>query len=820
MNHDDMSEHSTMLRRWSNQFELNADYWKRLSAIIVVGGATIFLLLTLHPDLILRNNTPTGGDMGAHVWGPAFLRDHLLNNFRLAGWSMDWYAGLPVYRYYMVVPALFIVALNLVLPYGIAIKIAAVIGILTLPYCAWLFGRFARFAYPIPEMLAIAATIFLYDESFTIYGGNIASTMAGEFSFSIALSLSILGFALVARGLETGKYLAASSIVVALSALSHGIVLLFVFGGVALMLLFWIPQKIDGRRDNTSVVFGVKIIGLAILLSAFWVIPFVTSHAYMTDMKYEPRPSGSSDSFWSMYFPLSTLWDAIIMSLALLGLASQVVRRHKIGMWMGAYGVLLAAGVYFARGGLPVIGLLWNPRILPFFYLLRYFLFAIGIYEVVAFAARVLSLERVARQALSRNGSDDEAQFAQISSARTKVSFNLGVLVAFVVATFIVVGFRFQELPFGSVKTNAAGKSEYVWGPIRGASSNDGFVDGWARWNFTGYEGKSAYGEYHDVVTTMKSLGADPSQGCGRAVWENNGELNKYGTTMGLMLLPFWTNGCISSMEGLFFEAAGTTPYHFITAAAMSKQSSNPVRELRYDNNDAAKGVAYMRALGVKYFMGFTPEAVTAASAQPGLIKVAQSGPWVIFRVTESDLVVPIAVQPVVVSMASGDPRERWLEIGTSWFQHADEWAALPADAGPQEWQHIDAKIDLTRREGEPGASGRRVDIVTPGEAIEPVALPPVVVSNIEMGQSAVSFSVDKIGVPVLVRVSYFPNWKVDGAKGPFRVAPNMMVVIPTSNIIKLHYGSTSRDYMAYLLTFIGIGMLVRRRRRMRREFQ
>jgi hypothetical protein len=820
MNHDDMSERSTMLRRWSNQFESNADYWKRLSTIIVVGAATIFLLLTLHPELIFRNNTPTGGDMGAHVWGPAFLRDHLLSNFRLAGWSMDWYAGLPVYRYYMVVPALFIVAVNFILPYGIAIKVAAVIGILTLPFCAWLFGRFARFAYPIPEMLAIAATIFLYDESFTIYGGNIASTMAGEFSFSIALSLSILAFALVARGLESGKYLAAGSIVVALSALSHGIVLLFVFGGVALMLLFWIQPKTEGFRDNESVVFGIKVIGLAVLLSAFWVIPFVTSHAYMTDMKYEPRPSGSSDSFSSMYFPLSTTWDTIIMSLALVGALSQFVRRQKIGMWMGVYCALLAAGVYFARGGLPVIGLLWNPRILPFFYLLRYFLFAIGLYEVAAFAARVLSLERVARQAISKEQASETLQIVDVSSTRTKVSFNLGVLASFVVATLLVIGFRFQELPFGSVQTNADGKSEYVWGPIRGPLSNDGFVDGWARWNFTGYEGKSAYGEYHDVVTMMKSLGADPSQGCGRAVWENNGELNKYGTTMGLMLLPFWTDGCIGSMEGLFFEAAGTTPYHFITAAAMSKQSSNPVRELRYDNNDATKGVAYLRALGVKYFMGFTPEAVTAASEQPGLVKVAQSGPWVIFRVSESDLVVPLKVQPVVVSMESGDPRERWLEIGTSWFQHADEWAALPADAGPEVWQRVDAKVDLTRRQGEPGASGRRVDIVTPGQVIEPVALPPVVVSNVVQKQSEVSFSVDEVGVPVLVRVSYFPNWKVDGANGPFRVAPNMMVVIPTSNTVKLHYGSTSLDYMAYLLTFIGIGVLVRRRRRMRREFQ
>jgi hypothetical protein len=135
-------------------------------------------------------------------------------------------------------------------------------------------------------------------------------------------------------------------------------------------------------------------------------------------------------------------------------------------------------------------------------------------------------------------------------------------------------------------------------------------------------------------------------------------------------------------------------------------------------------------------------------------------------------------------------------------------------------WQRVDAKVDLTRRQGEPGASGRRVDIVTPGQVIEPVALPPVVVSNVVQKQSEVSFSVDEVGVPVLVRVSYFPNWKVDGANGPFRVAPNMMVVIPTSNTVKLHYGSTSLDYIAYLLTFIGIGVLVRRRRRMRREFQ
>jgi len=716
-----------------NRFDQNMAYWKKLSAIIAVAGPTIFLLLALHPDLILRNNTPTGGDMGAHVWAPAYLRDHLLSNFKLSGWSMDWYSGLPIYRFYMVVPALMIVLLDVIMPYGIAIKIIAVIGILTLPYFSWLFGRFAKFAYPIPELFAIAATIFLFDESFTIYGGNIASTMAGEFSFSIALSLAMLGFALLAKGLDTGKHRVSAAIIISLSALSHGIVLLFVFGGAALMLVVW------NKRESFQ--FGAKVIALAVLLSSFWVIPFVTSHAYMTDMKYEPRPSGATDSFWKMFFPLHTLLDISLAALAVIGAVTLVRSKHKAGTWMTLLTLLLAAGVFIARNSLPVIGLLWNPRILPFLYLLRYFLVVIGLYELIDFALRVKSI----------------ARFAQ---------------------------------------------------------SNDGFVDGWARWNFTGYEGKNAYGEYYGVVQTMKQLGADSTQGCGRALWENSGELNKYGTTMGLMLLPFWTDGCISSMEGLFFEAAGSTPYHFITAAAMSKQSSNPVRELRYDNNDAALGVKYMQELGVKYFMGFTTEAIAQASQQEGLTEVARSGPWVVYRVANSDVVTPLALQPVVANISSSNPRERWLEVGTSWFQRPEVWTTPIADDGPSEWQRVDVVVDESQREGEPNSNNRRVDVVKPAVALTPVPLDPVVVSNVNIGEESVKFSVDKIGVPVLVRVSYFPNWKVDGAKGPYRVAPNMMVVIPTSTNVSMHFGWNLRDYMAYLLSFAGIAWIVVTRRR------
>ena len=116
----------------------------------------------------------------------------------------------------------------------------------------------------------------------------------------------------------------------------------------------------------------------------------------------------------------------------------------------------------------------------------------------------------------------------------------------------------------------------------------------------------------------MASIGNDPAYGCGRALWENSGDNGNYGTTMALMLLPHWTDGCIGSMEGLFFEASGTTPYHFLTTAAMSKQSSNPVRELRYVHNDANVGVRHLQDLGVRYLMVRTDEAKVQASTQAG----------------------------------------------------------------------------------------------------------------------------------------------------------------------------------------------------------
>ena len=772
-----------------------------LTAFVMLLVAGIITLNVVHWDLITSNNTPTGGDMGAHVLGPAYLRDHLLSNFRLSGWNPSWYDGFPLYRFYMVIPALMIVLVNVVLPYGIAFKLIAVIGILTLPLCCWAFGRLARFVFPIPELFALAALIFLLDESFSIYGGNVKSTMAGEFSFSIALSFAVLGLGLFARGLETGKLRSRTAVILALAVLSHGIVAIFVVIAVALMWLI--------SLDKQRLVYGLAVLVPAMLLTSFWMIPFVNGTPFMTDMKYGKRPEGANDSYWKMFFNLDVNFDRVIFVLAVIGLVGSVVRRHRAGTWLGVCLLALAVLTRLAENSLPVIGLLWNPRVLPFIYLLRYLLMMVGVVELARAAVLVFNYGRMGRALAIERRAGHAGTAVPLPTGRSQAMGGAITALLALVVVGTILSVEFEVGWWGAGRSN--GHYALTIGPDNGnqlvvyqkrGTNGRGLSDSWSRYNFTGYESKSAYAEYRALVLAMETIGKDSKYGCGRALWENNGENGKYGTTMALMLLPHWTDGCIGSSEGLFFEASGTTPYHFLTAAAMSADSSNPVRQLRYVNNDPSVGVPHLQKLGIKYYMAWTEKAVAKAETAEGLTLIVKSGPWHIYEVADSNIVVPLSVQPVVVAERPGDQRERWLELGSSWFQNTAEWAAIPAADGPASWQHITTQVDSSR------VTTNRVAVLQPTDAIKPVKLDPVVVSNVVMGNETVNFDVDKVGVPVLVKVSYFPNWEVSGAQGPYRVAPNLMVVVPTSKHVRLNFARSYTDYLAYGLTLLGIVLL------------
>ncbi|HEX6420350.1 MAG TPA: hypothetical protein VFZ77_17755 [Acidimicrobiales bacterium] len=829
--------------------------------IAVVGACVAFALWHLHPELLVRDTTPAGGDMGAHVWGPAYLRDHLLPDGQVAGWAGAWYAGFPAYQFYMVVPSLLIVLLNaglhgwvallpaaaalgalalaatrwrerrvryaalagagvalalVGLPYGVAFKLVTVSGVLTLPVAAYAFGRLAGTTFPTPAVLAVATLPFLFYRGYTIYGGNIPSTLAGEFAFSMSLTLAVLYLGVVLRGLETGRHRALAAVLLALVGLCHLIPAFWALGGTAVAVAVRFRRSRTPWRPvlallGTGLVLGAAALalgapgtrpGLALavvaaaalvavpwllsesvrwlapvmvvggLLSMWWVAPFYLRSDFLNDMGWEKLPYDDPEMTrmreWLQHLVPHASPDVDlrwVFGLAIVGVGLTLALRMRAGLFLVL--VTLAAGLAFV---VAPEGRLWNGRLLPFYYLTVMLLAGLAASETIRV---VVELARAGR--------------------RSPPGAGVPTVLAALAVVVVLVGVPLGQLPFSE---SLAGGG-YRWpriSPWRVTATPASFIPGWARWNYSGYEEKPAYREYHDIVTTMAQLGEQ--RGCGRAFWEYEKELDRYGTPMALMLLPHWTDGCIGSMEGLYFEASATTPFHFLVQVELSTSPSAAQRDLPYGQFDITKGVDHLQMLGVRYYMATSPNAVSQARSNPELTEIATSGPWVVFEVAGSDVVAPLPNEPAVVTGVD-DSLVEWVEEplddsgrfggpAVRWFTDPEQWDVPLARTGPDGWQRV-----------------------APGQDPGAVPLDPVEVDDVVIEDDRIAFEVDRVGVPVLVKMSYFPNWRVSGASGPYRVAPNFMVVVPEDTEVELTYGRTGVEYLAYGLTLAGIVGLV-----------
>lgn len=767
--------------------------------LAVVAGSVLFAWKALLPALVLADTTPNGGDLGAHVWAPDFLREELLPRWRLAGWTPDWYAGFPAYHFYMVVPSLLIVGLDAIgLPYNIAFKLVTVSGLLGLPVCAWAMGRLARLPFPAPALFGVAALGFVFNRSYTIYGGNALSTLAGEFAFTISLCFALLFLGVVARGLSSARSQATAAALLGLCVTCHLIPAIFALLAATVIL---VVVHLAGRPARWGAARGaVAAVVVGGLLTSFWTVPFVLRRAYMNDMGWQklttylealfPGRIGRSLSDLAgggaaAQVPGDITW---VIVLAAFGGVLALALRRRLESALVVVAAALAVAVRLAPQGR-----LWNARLLPFWYLCLYLLAAVAVAEIVRVAARVAAMDdRVdgGHDGAAQRGSDGlgwgavapaSADGAEGRRYRRAYEGSFTVLASLV--ALAALAFPLRMLPGAGTSPDGL---RYAWFGF--SSLDQSLVRSWARWDFSGYERKPAYPEYKALVDTMAEVGR--AEGCGRAMWEYDSSLDRFGTPMSLMLLPYWTDGCIGSMEGLYFEASATVPYHFLNQSELSAAPSRPQRDLAYGPLDVSKGVSHLQLLGARYYLAFSESAVRQADVEPRLRLVATSGVFRIYEVAGSDLVEALDNEPVVLRDAPAGGRA-WQDIATDWYLDDARRPYLLAASGPASWDRVDrAEVD--------GLAGA-----------EHEALPPVTINDIATDEDSISFTVDRPGVPVLVKASYFPNWRASGADGPYRVAPNLMVVVPTSAKVRLEYGRTPIDWLGMGMTGAGLAGLV-----------
>lgn len=72
------------------------------------------------------------------------------------------------------------------------------------------------------------------------------------------------------------------------------------------------------------------------------------------------------------------------------------------------------------------------------------------------------------------------------------------------------------------------------------------------------------------------------------------------------------------------------------------------------------------------------------------------------------------------------------------------------------------------------------------------------------MDTESITFETTAIGQPHWIKMSYFPNWHVVGAEGPYVVSPSFMMVIPTQRKVTLYYGRTFSNNLGQAFTVVG----------------
>jgi hypothetical protein len=794
-------------------FQRMRNFWTplRVADALIVFAVIWVTVWSLHPALLVSSTTITGGDTGSHLALPAYL--HLQGNiFNVTPWYPGWFAGMPAYTFYFPLADWLASLASYIINFAVAMKLATILGSVLMPVAAYVMGRLFKAPRPIPAALAIATLPFLFDASFTIDGGNLFSTMAGEYAFSLSLALSLITIGLFARGVRTGRGYWWAALCLSATLAAHILPWFFAIAAVGVLVIFELlqrrgigdPTDLDMERGDYArpLRFAVGAGLLSVGLSAWWLLPFGTTQNLTNSLGYINQPVNSlyqifAQLGWDFRNPntgaITAGGDRWVIVLAAIALVAAFAVRDRLGMVLTSLVVVsLLAYVYDPQS------VILNERIVPFWFITIHlsagWLFG---YFFARWARRrrrqpELEVAYVDDDHINHDPSEPES-----ASARPSYNPRPVPLVPLVLA--IDESEDKQRVARRTMTACAAvavlGLLSVVPGLIPPVArllhlnTTGNQVSVWAQTNYSGYQAQSGWPEYHNIITTMERV--TKRYGCGRAMWEYNSDQQRFGTPEALMLLPYWTNDCVDSMEGLFFESSATTPYHFLDQAELSVSPSDAQAGLNYGTLNVNEGVAHLQMLGVKYYLAFSPATIAQANNDAQLTLVAKTKAWLapgytwhIYLIKHSALVKGLSEVPNVV--ANTTSRVGWLDTNEKWWLNFNLWPTLAASSGPSNWPRAATVTSMTHTE-----------------------LPNIVVTNIVSGAQSISFHVNRIGVPVLVKISYFPRWHATGATGPYRVSPNLMVVIPTSHNVSMVYSSSGAnewgDRISQLTALLGL---------------
>ena len=698
--------------------------------LLVIMVVEIFIIAKLSPHDLLTATIATGGDMASHYYTLDYLVHNLLPSGRISGWTPSNYAGFPILQLYFPLPFLIMALLHTVVPLTVAFKLGTLTGTLLLPVGMYALLRSLRCPFPGPAIGAILSLPFLFNNAQSVWGGNLLSTLAGEFAYSLSLSLALLLLGSLYRGCRENRRVVMNAVLVFLVGLSHGYTLIFV---EAVSLFFLITTEGFFRR----VSYLLKVYGLAFLLLAFWLVPLLACLRLTTPFHMAWVINSLGEIMPAILLP--------VFAVAVLG---------TVGL-----GVLVVSKRWKQQPPeneafiLPAAGFLWFACLVA------------GVLFVIAPRLGVIDIRYI--------------PCAQLMLCA----------IAALILGWLGKGLRRRGLSVLYLLVIMGATMFWTNGRV-------GAVSDWAKWNYSGFEAKYAWPLYREINQGLRGTFQDT-----RVVYEHAASHNNFGTIRAFESLPLFSGR--ATLEGLYLQASPSAPFVFAIQSEVSREQSCPFRQFGCTTMDYGRARRHLEMFNVRELILCSPEAKAAIRRCPEYRRLRTHGDYEIWELTSHSnrYVVPLRHQPALYG-------------GNDWKNDVYRW--FLSDVADVHWVYppngpIGNGLSLNSASGE---KDRRFLFVTDSESASPglrknINKIPIDTKECRIKETILDEEIiietNWINKPLLIKMSYHPNWQVEGADKVYLVAPSFMLIFPQQERVRLYYSAGWPDRMGVLLTGAGI---------------
>jgi hypothetical protein len=740
----------------------------------------IFISTFIDARLIFWDTILSGGDSISWYQIAGYLKEALIPKARLYGWDMANFCGYPNFNFYFIPPFLLAVLISyLGFPLTIGLKIVMVSGWYILPISVYFGVRFMSCQFPAPIIGACATLLFLFNESYTMFGGNILSTLAGEFCYMFAFSLLPFFMGSMIKGFSNDKRIIINGLLLGLIGLSH----LFVFIPAISVLLYGFFTK-----KRTVYLIQVSAIGFGVM--AFWILPLIAWRNAYTVPVY---------MIWQHFVSLKI---GVMTSVALLVVLvpTIVFQIMPVGKYSVRHENSLMPHIKIVFGilclliilALLIFGLLYNIGTEIQILSLSKFFGWILLTGLTVWLVCIVFISPMGQTACKNFCEKTQeigvllwmtgvcicmyccAHFLKVPDIR----FLPPILLILIILIFsFYLGQYLSSFTWGIQLMTILFILICIFATIVLKEKN---VQNWYTDTFKGYEHTRGVDHFKQLIQYLKT---EDALNAPRIGYEKSSRYGPYGGDRIFESLYMFSGR--QTLEGIHYSSSLASKFITFLQTEFSKEIKTPTPYVLSQINPESLSI-HMQLYNISQLIIISPAVKKIFEKAPQFIHKKDIGQFSIFRLNNK--------LPGYVSTLTCPPV---LYTGNDWLnQFYDQWFKYPEKTDvlfvPSYFvKHPDDRAVFQEKTSQITVLHEFVEKKYQYE------------TNIQchLSHFKIQFRTSAVGVPHLIRVSYFPNWKVSGAHGVYPVSPHFMLVIPRSEEVTLIYSRCLWEIIGWCLT-------------------